>query len=146
MSHANVNGLSMYYEEHSFGAPLVLLHGGFGAGELFAPIVPALAAGRRVVTVDLQGHGHTADVDRPLRPELMADDVAELIAHLGLEHADVMGYSLGALVALCTAIQHPGRVRRLITVSVPFRRDGSHPEAVAAMYPVSYTHLTLPTN
>jgi pimeloyl-ACP methyl ester carboxylesterase len=133
MSYADVNGLSLYYEEHGSGEPLVLLHGGFGAGELFGPILPALAARRRVIAVDLQGHGRTADVDRPLRPEDMADDIAALIAHLGLEHADVMGYSLGALVALRTAIQHPDRVRRLVLVSIPFRRDGSHPEVLAAM-------------
>ena len=133
MSYADVNGLSLYYEEHGSGDPLVLLHGGFGAGELLAPLVPALAAGRRVITVDLQGHGHTADIERPLRPEHMADDVAALIGHLGLERADVMGYSLGGLVALRTAIQHPDRVRRLVLVSVPFRRDGSFPEVLEAM-------------
>jgi pimeloyl-ACP methyl ester carboxylesterase len=133
MSYADVNGLSLYYEEHSSGEPLVLLHGGLGAAELWAPVLPALAAGRRVIAVDLQGHGHTADIDRPLRPETMADDVAALIAHLGLERADVMGYSLGGLTALRTAIQHPERVRRLVVVSVAFRRDGNHADAVANM-------------
>src|SRR5262245_2789833 len=133
MSYADVNGLSLYYEEHGSGEPLVLLHGGFGAAELLAPIIPALAAGRRVVAVDLQGHGHTADIDRPLRPEHMADDIAALIAHLGLERADVMGYSPGGMVALRNAIQHAERVRRLVVVSVAFRRDGSHPEVLGAM-------------
>ena len=133
MSYADVNGLSLYYEEHGAGEPLVLLHGGFGAAELMQPIIPALAAGRRVIAVDLQGHGHTGDIDRPLRPEHMADDIAALIAHLGLERADVMGYSLGGMVALRTAIQHPERVRRLVVVSVAFRRDGSHPEVLEAM-------------
>ena len=133
MSYADVNGLSLYYEEHGAGEPLVLLHGGFGAAELLAPIIPTLAAGRRVIAVDLQGHGRTADIDRPLRPELMADDIAAFIAHLGLEQADVMGYSLGGMVALRTAIQHPARVRRLVVVSVPVRRDGSHPEVLEAM-------------
>ena len=84
-----------------------------------------------MITVDLQGHGHTGDIDRPLRPEHMADDIAALIAYLGLERADVMGYSLGGMVALRTAIQHPARVRRLVVVSVAFRRDGSYPEVVA---------------
>ena len=120
MSYADVNGLSLYYEEHGAGEPLVLLHGGLGAAELWAPVLPALAAGRRVIAVDLQGHGHTADVDRPFRAETMADDVAALIEHLGLERADVMGYSLGGLVALRTAIQHPQRVRRLVLVSIAF--------------------------
>jgi pimeloyl-ACP methyl ester carboxylesterase len=133
MSYADVNGLSLYYEEHGSGEPLVLLHGGISAGEMFGAILPELAAQRRVITVDLQGHGHTADVDRPLRPETMADDIAALVEHLGLAQADVMGYSLGGLVALRTAIQHPQLVRRLVLVSIAFRRDGSHPEVVAAM-------------
>src|SRR3954452_5896223 len=133
MSHADVNGLSLHYEEHGFGKPLILLHGGIGAGEMYVPILPELTAGRRVITVELQGHGGTADVDRPLRPELMADDIAGLLDHLGLEQADVMGYSPVSIVALRTAIQHPARVRRLVLVSVAFRRDGSHPEVVAAM-------------
>jgi pimeloyl-ACP methyl ester carboxylesterase len=133
MSYADVNGLSLHYEEHGSGEPLILLHGGIGAGEMFAPIMPALAAGRRVITVDLQGHGGTADVDRPLRPELMADDIAALIGALGLEQVDLMGYSLGGMVALRTAIQHPALVRRLVLVSVAFRRDGSHPDVLGAM-------------
>src|SRR4051812_40343365 len=137
MSHADVNGLSLHYEEHGSGEPLVLLHGGIGAGEMFGAILPELSAGRRVITVDLQGHGGTADVDRPLRPELMADDIAALLDHLGLEQADLMGYSLGGLVGLRTAIQHPERIRRLVLVAVAFRRDGSHPEVVAAMKQMS---------
>jgi pimeloyl-ACP methyl ester carboxylesterase len=133
MSYADVNGLSLHYEEHGSGEPLVLLHGGLGAGEMFEAILPQLSAGRRVITVDLQGHGGTADIDRPLRTELMADDVAALVDHLGLEHVDLMGYSLGGEVALRTAIQHPARIRRLVLVAATFRRDGSHPEVVAAM-------------
>jgi pimeloyl-ACP methyl ester carboxylesterase len=133
MTYAKINGLDLFYEEHGAGEPLVLLHGGFHAGEMFGAILPQLSEGRRVIAVDLQGHGHTADVDRPLRPELMADDVAALIEHLGLEQADVMGYSLGGQVALRTAIQHPRRVRRLIVVSVPFSREGNFPEVVATM-------------
>jgi pimeloyl-ACP methyl ester carboxylesterase len=133
MSYADVNGLSLYYEEHGSGEPLVLLHGGIGAGEIWAASVPALAAGRRVITVDLQGHGHTADIERALRPEHLADDIAALIEHLGLERADVMGYSLGGEAALRLAIQRPERVHRLVLISVAFRRDGSHPEVLAAM-------------
>jgi pimeloyl-ACP methyl ester carboxylesterase len=132
MSYADVNGLSLYYEEHGSGEPLVLLHGGLGATELWGPVLPALAAARRVIAVDLQGHGRTADVDRPFRAETMADDVAALIEHLGLERTDVMGYSLGGTVALRTAIQHPQRVRRLVLVSIAFRRDGNHADAIAA--------------
>ena len=84
MSYADVNGIWMYYEEHGSGQPLILLHGGYGTGEMFAAILPPLASGRRVITVDLQGHGRTADVDRPLRFQTMGDDIAALIRHLGL--------------------------------------------------------------
>jgi pimeloyl-ACP methyl ester carboxylesterase len=133
MSYADVNGLSLYYSEHGSGEPLVLLHGGIGSGDMFAAILPELAAGRRVITVDLQGHGRTADIDRPFRPESMADDVAALVEHLGLAQTDVMGYSLGGAVALRIAIQHPALVRRLVLLSVPCRRDANHPEVVTAM-------------
>jgi pimeloyl-ACP methyl ester carboxylesterase len=137
MTHADVNGIKLRYQEHGTGEPLILLHGGFGAGEMFAPMLPELTPGRRVIAVDLQGHGGTADVDRPLRAELMGDDIAALLDHLGIEQADVMGYSLGGLVALRTAIQHPHRVRRLVLVSIAFRRDGSHPEVLEAMRQMS---------
>ncbi len=131
--YALVNGLRMYYEVRGSGPPLVLLHGGLGAIEMYAPILPALSAGHRVIAVDLQAHGRTADIDRPLRLELMADDVAALIQQLGLDKADVMGYSLGGGVALQTAIRHPERVRKLVLVSTPFRRDGWYPEVLAGM-------------
>ena len=133
MSYADVNGLSLYYAEHGSGEPLVLLHGGFGSGEMFGPVLPALARNRRVIAVDLQGHGRTADVGRPLRYETMAGDIAALIGHLGLVRSDVMGVSLGAGVALRTVIQHPEVVDRLVLVSVPCRRDGWFPEIGAAM-------------
>lgn len=129
MTYADVNGLSLYYEEHGDGegTPLVLLHGGFGLGAMFAPVLPSLTKGRRVITVDLQGHGHTADVDRPLRHELMADDVGALVRHLGLRQVDVMGYSMGGYAALQTAVRHPEVVRRLVTVSIPLKSDGWYP-------------------
>jgi pimeloyl-ACP methyl ester carboxylesterase len=132
LAYAEVNGLSLYYEEHGSGEPLVLLHGGVAGTEIFAAMLPALAAGRRVILVDLQGHGRTGEIDRPLRPELLAGDVAALIERLGLERADVLGYSLGAAVAFRLAVEHAERVHRLILVSIPFRRAGSHPEVVAA--------------
>ncbi|HET8756873.1 MAG TPA: alpha/beta fold hydrolase [Solirubrobacteraceae bacterium] len=132
MAYAEVNGLTLYHEEHGSGDPLVLLHGGVAGSEIFTPMLPALAAGRRVIAVDLQGHGRTAEIDRPLRPELLAGDVAALIEQLGLERADVLGYSLGGAVAFRLAVEHPERVHRLILVSIPFRRTGSHPEVVAA--------------
>jgi len=131
MSYADVNGICLYYEEHGSGRPLILLHGGYGTGEMFAAILPLLASGRQVITVDLQGHGRTADVDRPLRFQTMGDDIAALIRHLGLPQADVMGYSLGAGTALRTAIQHPALVRRLAIVSHPVRHDGWFPQSLA---------------
>src|SRR5712691_10348628 len=105
--YADVNGIKLYYEVHGTGHPLILLHGGLGATSMFGPNLPALAKGRQVIAVDLQGHGRTADIDRPISPQLMADDIAALIKHLKLERPDVMGYSLGGGVALLTAIKHP---------------------------------------
>ncbi len=131
--YAPVNGLQLYYEIFGEGAPLVLLHGGFGAVEMFGPILPQLAAGRQVIGVDLQGHGRTADIDRPLHMDLMADDIAALIQYLGLGQADVMGYSMGGLVALQTAIRHPQVVRKLVVVSAPCRRTAWYPEVAEAM-------------
>ena len=131
--YAEINGLSMYYETHGSGEPLVLLHGGFGATGMFGGLLPALAARRRVVAVDLQGHGRTADVDRPLRIEHMADDVAALIGHLGFGAAGVMGYSLGGAVAMQAAIRHPEAVERLVVVSTPHKRSAWYPENLAGM-------------
>ncbi len=128
---AHVNGIDLAYRISGSGKPLVLLHGGFGSYEMFGPNTDALAAGRQVIGVDLQSHGRTPAVDRPMQFETMADDVAALIRHLGHERADVMGFSLGGGVALRTAIQHPESVRRLVVVSTPFKRSGWHPEMVA---------------
>jgi len=132
MSYADVNGISMYYEAHGEGDPLVLLHGGLGSVEMFASLRPALAEGRRLIAVDLQSHGRTPDADRPLRPEQLAGDVAALIGQLGAGPADVLGYSLGADTALRLAIQHPALVRRLVLISTPCRRDGYFPEVLEA--------------
>lgn len=128
MPYADLNGLSLYYAEHGAGDPLILLHGGFGSGEMFAPILPDLAKDRRVITVDLQANGRTADVDRPLRWETMADDIAALINHLELKKPNVLGYSLGGGVALRLAIQHPDLIRRLVLLATPAARDGWFPE------------------
>lgn len=132
-TYASVNGLNLYYEIHGTGEPLVLLHGGLGATEMLGEVLLQLAAGRQVIAVDLQAHGRTADIDRPMRFEHMADDIAALIRHLGLARADVMGYSLGGGVALRTAIQHPELVRKLVVVSAPCKRDGWYPEVVAGL-------------
>jgi pimeloyl-ACP methyl ester carboxylesterase len=128
-----VNGLKLYYEIYGRGQPLVLLHGGLGVIGMYAPILPALAGNRQVVAVELQGHGHTADVDRPLSFEAMADDVAALVKQLGFENADLLGYSLGGGVALQTAIRHPDVVRKLVVVSTPFKSEGWYPEVRAGM-------------
>jgi pimeloyl-ACP methyl ester carboxylesterase len=129
--YANVNGIRLYYEIHGTGKPLILLHGGLGALEMFGPNLPALGEGREIIAVDLQGHGRTADIDRPLSTDLMADDIAALIRHLKLERPDIMGYSLGGGVALQTAIRHPDVVGKLVVVSTPFRRNGFYADILA---------------
>lgn len=107
--YATVNGLRMYYEIHGAGRPLVLLHGAFG----LATVYPILAKDRQVIAIELQGHGHTADIDRPLTFEQMADDTAALLKHLKIEQADFFGYSMGGNVALAVAIRHPSLVGRV---------------------------------
>jgi pimeloyl-ACP methyl ester carboxylesterase len=131
--YAPVNGINLYYEIHGTGAPLILLHGGFGSTGMFGDLLPALAAHRQVIPVDLQGHGRTGDYDRPLRVEHMADDIAALIAHLGLGKATVMGYSLGGKTALQTAIRHPEVVDRLVIVSSAHKRNAWQAENLAGM-------------
>jgi len=131
--HANVNGVEFGYRVVGSGKPLILLHGGFGTVEMFGPNVDLLAAGRQVIGVDLQSHGRTRAVDRPMRFETMADDVAALIRHLGIEKAPIMGFSLGGGVALRTGIQHPDVVERLVLVSTVFTRQGWYPEMRAGM-------------
>lgn len=128
---APVNGLNMYYEIHGSGEPLILLHGGVAASEVFGPNLPELAKSRQVIAVHLQGHGRTRDIDRPLRYESMGDDVAALIAHLGLVRPDIMGYSMGGGVALQTAIRHPESVGRLVVIGMSIRRDAYYPEVLA---------------
>ena len=137
MSYAEINGINLYYETHGTGRPLILLHGGLGSGEMFGPILPALADHHQVIAVDLQGHGRTADIDRPLDVRLMADDVAALITHLGLEKPDVVGYSLGGGVAVLTAVRHPELVGRLVAASAYIRRDAVYPEMLAQQGQVS---------
>ncbi len=126
--YAEVNGINLYYEAHGSGRPLILLHGGLGSGEMFGLVMPLLAERHHVVAVDLQGHGRTADIDRPIDIRLMADDIAALIDHLGLDKPDVVGYSLGGGVALQTAAKYPAKVRRLVMVSANIRPDAIYPE------------------
>jgi pimeloyl-ACP methyl ester carboxylesterase len=135
--YAEVNGVNLYYESHGAGRPLILLHGGLGSGEMFGPVIPALAEGHQVIAVDLQGHGRTADVDRPIDVRLMADDIAALIDHLGLDRPDLVGYSLGGGVAVHTAVKYPDKVGRLVTASVYLRPDAIDPEIRAQQGQVS---------
>ena len=134
-SYARVNGLDLYYEVHGEGGrPLVLLHGAISAiGTSFGVFLPALARTRQVVAVELQGHGHTADIDRPLTIEQMAEDTVGLLAHLGIDEADLFGYSMGAGVALQVAVRHPEAVRRLVVASVTYSPDGMHPGLAEGM-------------
>ena len=124
--YAPVNGVEVYYQVYGQGEPLVLLHGGFGAIEMFGPNIAALAANHTVIGVDLQAHGRTLPFDRPMTFENLATDIAELIGHLGYGKADLVGYSTGGQVALRTAIDHPEVVDRLVLVSVPYARRGWH--------------------
>jgi pimeloyl-ACP methyl ester carboxylesterase len=135
--YADVNGLHLYYETHGMGRPLILLHGGLMSGETFGPTLPALAADHQVIAVDLQGHGRTADIDRPIDVRLMARDIAALIEHLGLDHPDLVGYSLGGGVALQTAVQRPDLVGRLVVVSANIRRNAIPAEMLAQQGQVS---------
>jgi pimeloyl-ACP methyl ester carboxylesterase len=129
--YAEVNGINLYFETLGTGRPLILLHGGLGSGEMFGPILPALAEQHQVIAVDLQGHGRTADIDRPIDIRLMADDIAALIDHLGLDKPDVVGYSLGGGVAFFTAVKYPEKVGRLVMTSANIRRDAIPAEMLA---------------
>jgi pimeloyl-ACP methyl ester carboxylesterase len=135
--YADVNGINLYYEIHGTGRPLILLHGGLGSGEMFGPILPTLAAHHKVIVPDLQGHGRTADIDRPLDVGLMAGDIAALIGHLGLDKPDIMGYSLGGGVALMTAGRHPELVRRAVVVSAHIRRSAIYEDMLGQQGQVS---------
>jgi pimeloyl-ACP methyl ester carboxylesterase len=126
--YADVNGLKLYYEIHGKGRPIVLLHGAFGTIEGFAPLVTFLAKSRQVIAVELQGHGHTADIDsRPLSAVTMAGDVAALLARLKIPSADIYGYSMGGSVAAQLAIRHPALVRKLVIVGAALTKDGWQP-------------------
>src|SRR5207245_11187853 len=125
--YAEVNGINLYHETHGSGRPLILLHGGLMSGETFGPVLPLLAERHQVIAVDLQGHGRTADIDRPIDVRLMAGDIAALIDHLRLTMPDVVGYSLGGGVALHTAARYPTKVRRLVMVSANLRPHAIYP-------------------
>jgi pimeloyl-ACP methyl ester carboxylesterase len=124
----------MYYEIHGSGTPTLLLHGAYMTIDTMGPLLPGLAETRQVIAVEQQAHGHTADIDRPITYEHMADDTAGLLRHLGIEAADVIGYSMGGSTALQLAVRHPALVRKLVVASAGFSSDSMHPEALA-MFP-----------
>jgi pimeloyl-ACP methyl ester carboxylesterase len=128
---ASVNGLKMYYEIHGTGQPLVLLHGAFGFVEGWATVLPTLTKTHQVIAVELQGHGHTNDLERPLTCEQMVEDVAVLLQQLKIKDADFFGYSMGGMVALGVAIRHPALVRKLATLGsgAGSLKDAFEPEA-----------------
>lgn len=126
-AYAQVNGLRLYYEVHGSGFPLVLIHGGGSTIQTsFGRILPSLARNHRVIAVEMQAHGHTADIERPLSFTQDADDVAALLASLGIEQADVFGFSNGASTTLELAIRHPERVRRIVVASTMYKREGAY--------------------
>jgi pimeloyl-ACP methyl ester carboxylesterase len=131
--YAPVNGLEMYYEVHGSGQPLVLLHGNLSTiGTSFGKVLPKLAAARRVIAVEQQGHGHTADIERAFSIGQWAQDTTALLRHLGIEQADLFGYSSGGAVALEIALRSPALVRKLVWAGgTSYRRDGLYPELLA---------------
>jgi len=129
--YAPINGLKMYYEIHGVGQPTILIHGGLGSTEMFGSNLNELAKNREVIVMDLQAHGRTADIDRPLSFEFMADDIAELLKYLKIQKADIVGYSIGGCVAIQTVIRHPEMVRKVVAISCSFNRSGFYPEIAA---------------
>ncbi|MGO4723572.1 MULTISPECIES: alpha/beta fold hydrolase [unclassified Inquilinus] len=121
-------GIDYHYAVYGQGEPLLLLHGGLGSTDMFQPVLPVLAAHRQVIGVDLQGHGRTPLGDRPMSLPAMGDDMAAVLDALGVQQADVLGYSMGGGVAFQLALQHPDRVRRLALVSAGYAQDGFYAE------------------
>jgi pimeloyl-ACP methyl ester carboxylesterase len=131
--YAPINGLEMYYEIHGKGGmPLLLLHGSMGSLEMFRPLLPALTTGRQVIAVDQQAHGRTADVDRPLRYEQLADDAAAFLQWLEFDQVDVFGFSMGSAVGWQLAVRHPELVRKLVG-AISYTNDGIYPEVLAGL-------------
>ena len=137
--YATVNGLRLYYEIHGKGEPLVLIHGGGSTiGTTFGRVLPSFAKNHRVIAVELQAHGHTADIDRPLSFEQDADDVAELLKQLKIDKADFFGFSNGASTTLEIAIRHPKLAGKLIVASNMYKKDGAYPWLWEAMKNASF--------
>jgi pimeloyl-ACP methyl ester carboxylesterase len=131
--YADVNGLKLYYEVYGEGKPIVMVHGSFMSIPLnWSHIIPLLAKDRKVIVTEMQGHGRTKDISRPLSFEGMADDVSGLLKHLKIDSADVLGYSMGGGVAFQVAVRHPEQVRRLVILSGVYAHDGWWPDAEAS--------------
>jgi pimeloyl-ACP methyl ester carboxylesterase len=140
--YAAVNGVDIYWESRgSGGTPLVLVHGGYGLASMFDRLAGELAADRQVIALELQGHGHTADVARSFSWDDFGDDIAGVIQRLGLGPVDLLGYSLGGIAGLRCAIRHPEAVRRLVVLSAPCRRSAWFPEILAGFDSMTATTL-----
>jgi pimeloyl-ACP methyl ester carboxylesterase len=126
-----INGVNYYHETHGTGKPLLLLHGGLGSGDMFDPVLAHYTKSRKVILVDLQGHGRTALGERPFSLQAIGDDMATLTKRLGYETIDVMGYSFGGGVAFQMAVQHPQQVSRLVLVSAGYSADAFLPDIKA---------------
>ena len=136
--YAPVNGLKMYYEVHGSGDPVVLLHGAFMTiTNNWTGWIAELAKTRKVIAVEMQGHGRTADIERDISQENLADDVAALLDHLKIPKADLIGYSMGGGVAMECAVRHPDKVRKVVVISSAFRRDGMAKEGLDAISKLS---------
>jgi pimeloyl-ACP methyl ester carboxylesterase len=137
-SYASVNGLHMYYEIHGSGPPVVLIHGGFSTIEsTFGRILPEFAKMHQVIAMELQAHGHTLDIDRPLSFEQDADDVAALLEQLKVRKANIIGFSNGGTTALQIAIRHPDLVNKLVLLSATYKRSGTQPGVFEALQDAS---------
>ncbi|HET9137577.1 MAG TPA: alpha/beta hydrolase [Candidatus Kapabacteria bacterium] len=143
--YATVNGMKIYYEVHGTGKPLVLIHGGGSTIEsTYGRILPMLARKHRVIAVELQAHGHTADRDKPLSFEQDAEDVAELLKQLKIDKADIMGFSNGGTTALQIAIRHPEVVSKLVLASAVYNRSGMQPGFFEMMDHASFDQMPQP--
>ncbi len=140
--YAPVNGLKMYYEVHGSGEPVVLLHGAFMTiTNNWTGWIGELAKTRKVIAVEMQGHGRTTDIERDISGANLADDVAALLDHLKIPKADLIGYSMGGGVAMQCAIRHPDKVRKVVVISSTFRRDGMIKEAVELLPTLTADHF-----
>jgi pimeloyl-ACP methyl ester carboxylesterase len=135
--YADVNGINLYHEVYGQGEPLVLIHGGLTTIGEMEGWVQALAKTRQVIAVEMQGHGRTADTDRPMSFATMGDDIAALLNYLKIPRADLVGHSFGGASAIRAGIRHPDKVRRLVVISSPYARSGWYPEAQKGMSQIS---------